>query len=159
MEDCIGVQGRALGILHPVITVSDLDKAVRFYCDVLGLTVRADFLHEPSQLAPLLRTPNPDVRAAVLDCPDGSEIELAEFRSPSGRKTVEKAFADAGITWITFLVDDIDAVCRRVEDAGYTLHGPVVVYHASDGSCRVVYCYGPDGHGITFVELPSSDGQ
>jgi catechol 2,3-dioxygenase-like lactoylglutathione lyase family enzyme len=145
----------ALRVLHPVITVSDLDAALVFYCDLLGLVVASDFVHDPELLAPLVGVENPDVRAAILRCPDGSELELAEFRSPRGRATCEKAFADAGITFVTLVVDDIEETVVRLEEAGYAMHGPIVDYPSEEGMIRVVYCYGPDRTGITLAELPS----
>jgi catechol 2,3-dioxygenase-like lactoylglutathione lyase family enzyme len=152
----------ALSILHAVITVSDMDGALEFYHGLLGLEIKQDIQHDPRQLGPLLNFADPDVRAVILRCPDGSEIELAEFRRPRGDARVQKRFEDAGITFISLTVEDLDITVRQVQEAGYSVHGAVSTYHEVDHDIRLAYCYGPDGTGLTFVERltePRSRGQ
>ena len=138
--------------MHAVITVSDMDEALQFYHGLLGLKITQDIRHDPRQLGPLLKFADPDVRAVILRCPDGSEIELAEFRRPRGDARVQKRFEDAGITFVTFTVEDIDITVRHLQEAGYSVHGAVSTYHEVDQDIRLAYCYGPDGTGLTFVE-------
>jgi catechol 2,3-dioxygenase-like lactoylglutathione lyase family enzyme len=148
------MSGQAVGILHPVITVSAMDTALTFYRDLLGMTVVRDYVHDPAHLSTLLRVEEPDVRAAILRARDGGEIELVEFRSPRGRARNEKAFADAGHTMVTIIVDDIDATVARITGAGFRAHGPVVEYPEPDGTPRVVYVFGPDDTPLTLLQTP-----
>jgi catechol 2,3-dioxygenase-like lactoylglutathione lyase family enzyme len=143
---------RALSVLHPVITVSNMDVALRFYRDLLGLEVVLDYVHDPKLLEPLVGVSDPDVRAAILKCPDGTEIELAEFRRPPGKPFVEKCFEDAGITFVTLVVDDIEALVSRLQGEGFQTNGPIVEY-PSPTRVRVVYCFGPDGTPLTLVQF------
>ena len=142
----------ALAILHPVITVSDINESLAFYRDLLGLKVTDDYHHDPAHLAQLLGVPDPDVRAVVLQCPDGSELELAEFRRPRGTSTAQKRFEDAGLTFVSIVVDDIDIIVERLLDGGYSTHGPIVDYPWPDPGMRVVYCFGPDRTPITLAQ-------
>lgn len=143
---------RATSILHPVITVSDMDAALAFYCGLLGFKAVRDHVHDPAALAPLLDHPAPDVRAAILRCPDGSELELAEFREPRGAGRAGKRFEDAGHTFVTLVVDDLDALLQRLGEAGYRTHTAPTDYVEPAGTVRVVYLYGPDDTPLTLAQ-------
>ena len=73
------------GIYHPVISVSDMGAAVRFYRDILGLKVTFDDEHDPDAIGRLFGFDAPVVHSIVLECEDRSEFELVEFRRPRGR--------------------------------------------------------------------------
>jgi len=121
--------------------------------DLLGMRVEVDFVHDPDEYAKVVRYAEPDARAAILKCDDGTEIELLEFRSPRGEQTCVKAFEDAGITFVTIIVDDVRVVVERIRTAGYEIHGPIVEYSNQDGNVLVVYCFGPDRTGLTLAQF------
>jgi hypothetical protein len=105
---------------------------------------------------------NADVRATILECPDRTEIELAEFRRPRGQTKVSRQFEDAGLYSVTFTVRDLEDVVGRLTEAGYQFTSASVVQHVlRDGAVvGVVYCIGPDGVLITLAQLPEDrDGQ
>jgi catechol 2,3-dioxygenase-like lactoylglutathione lyase family enzyme len=143
-----------MSIMHAVITVSDMEDALAFYRDLLGLEVAIDHVHDPALLEPLLGITDADVRAVILECPDGSDVELVEFRHPRGNPKVTKRFEDAGVSFVTIVVDDIDAVVARLGDRGFAMTGPVV-RHPFPSPVRVAYCLGPDGTAITLAEFLS----
>ena len=147
---------RAITVLHPVITVSDMDVALEFYRDLLGLEVSIDHVHDPILLEPLLGVRNANVRAVVLKCPDGTEVELVDFRYPRGKATVDKRFEDSGITFVTLIVEDLDAVVALLKNGGFETTGPITEYPLPT-RVRVVYCFGPDRTALTLAEyLPRS---
>lgn len=147
------MNGRAEGVVHAVITVSDMEEALRFYRDLLGMTIRVDIEHDPEPLTRMTGWDRPDVRAVILDLPDGTELELAEFRHPKGRSRVEHSWPDAAINSVTLRVSDLDALMTRIGEAGHTFLGEVVTYGMEEGgTVRVVYCEGPDGVILTLVE-------
>ena len=82
--------GDVAGVFHPAISVSDLDEAVRYYRDLLGLRVTFDDDHDPAAISALFGYPEPRVHAVVVSCPDGSELELVRFAKPQGRTTVDR---------------------------------------------------------------------
>lgn len=145
---------RAISVLHPVITVSDMDEALGFYRDLLGLEMVVEHVHDPRLLEPMLGREDGDVRAVILRCTDGTELELAEFRRPRGRRAVEKLFQDAGITFVTLVVDDLDGMVARLKAHGHETTGPISV-HPFPSPVRVAYLYGPDGTGLTLAEFLS----
>ncbi len=76
--------GRVTGVFHAVIVVPDLDEALRFYRDLLGLTVTLRWQHDPAILSALTGYPEATGEAATLAAPDGTEIELAAFSQSAG---------------------------------------------------------------------------
>ncbi len=147
--------GTITGVFHAVIAVPDLDAALLFYRDLLGLTVTLRWDHDVATLSRLTGYADPVASAATLAAPDGTEIELAEFRRPKGRPRVEKRWEDAGLSFITLTCDDLEVVVARLRSAGTPFVGEIVDYVLEDGAVvRVVYCFAPEGTTITLIELP-----
>jgi catechol 2,3-dioxygenase-like lactoylglutathione lyase family enzyme len=141
-------------MLHPVIAVSDMEQALSFYRDLLGMTIMSDAVNDPELMYKLMGYQNADVRAVVLGCADGTEVELAEFRHPRGQTRVTRRFEDAGLFSVTFMVSDLDGVMDRLDRAGTRFTSRKAVGHVlEDGAVvKVVYCFGPDGVLITLLE-------
>ena len=94
---------------HVGIAVSDLDKAKKFYQDVLGIKVTATEEVEEQK-----------VITAFLPLGD-SEIELLASTAPDGpiARFIEKR--GEGIQHIALRVDNIDAALERLKTAGVRL--------------------------------------
>jgi lactoylglutathione lyase len=115
------------------IYVSDLERSVGFYTDVIGLKVQS-------------RTEIDDVHEAVLAADQGGgRLQLAE-RYNNGQP-IDHGFA----LWKHYMiVDDCVAVHQKAVDAGYTStmeparleRWPVIVGFIND----------PDGYSIEFVQ-------
>ncbi len=149
-------EARVLGFFHAVVEVPDMDKSLAFYRDLLEGQVSYAWEHDPSTLASLTGFENPSAKAAVVTYPDGSEIELCEFRRPRGAEQVTREWYDAGINFVAFKVSNIDKVVDRLTQAGVRFHGDVVSHVLNDGAItKVVYCFAPEGTAVTLVELPS----
>lgn len=94
-------------LAHVGVAVRDLDEAVRFYRDVLGLTP-----HPPQQA---------DGATIVGLTLGGSEVELltaSDAASPIGKFLATRG---PGIHHICFRVPDIEAALARCRDAGFQL--------------------------------------
>src|ERR1700759_2296014 len=102
MKICYTAPMRALKVLHPCLTVSDLDEALVFYRDLLGFEVEL-FTHDPEALGTLLAMTDPHVPSAIVKCPDDTEIELLEFQRPRGESVVTRRFEDSGVMVITLV--------------------------------------------------------
>ncbi len=146
--------GSVSALFHPVIAVSDLDEAVRFYRDLLGLRVTFEDDHDPAAISALFGLADPAVHAVVVSCPDGSEIELVQLTSES-RDTARRAPFDPGLMAINLLVQEVDAIVDRLTAGGYPPRSPIVPQTLPDGGgIRVVVCRAPDDVTILLVELP-----
>lgn len=150
-----GDHGRVEGFFHAVVTVADMETSLAFYRDLLGMRVSYAWEHDPGTLRALTGYPDPQAAAAVLECPDGTEIELVEFRRPLGLERVEKRWHDAGLSFAAFKVTGIEGLVDRLLRAGVRFNGDVVHQRLDDGAVvKVVYCFAPEGTSITLVELP-----
>lgn len=143
---------RTLGVLHPVIVTRDMEGALLFYRDLLGLRVRSRVTHDPAMLARLGGPEGADASAAMLEAPDGTEIEVACFVRPQGKPRTDVGWADAGIRSVTFVVDDLDAMTLRLTAAGYPTAGEVVAVRWEGMMVKVAYVAGPDGVVLTLLE-------
>lgn len=147
-------RGSVTGIFHAVIVVSTMDEAIRFFRDLLGMRVTFDAMHDPASLEKLLGLPAPRVRSVVVECPDGSEIELAQFLGAEPQP-VTRLLDQPGINLLSLRVTAIEAVVDRLTAGGYTFTSDVVSQPLPDGAvAKVIVCRGPDGIAITLTELP-----
>ena len=118
-------------LLHTRYRVSDLEKTVSFYKDVLGLKeVRRHTSGRSSQLV-------------FLKAPDSEEeIEICKF-DQSGPVVV-----GPDLTHLAFEVDDLETFAREAAAKGYPLSdGP----HAS-GSGKIAFIDAPEGYEIELIE-------
>ena len=132
---------------HHSFTVSDMDRSIRFYRDLLGLeliqdAVRADL--EPYDR--IVGYKNVDLRIVMLREREGDFIlELIQFRNPPG-KTRELQNHYVGASHVSFVVDDLDAEYKRLAAAGVRFNSPPVEF-VRDGKPigRALYMFDPDG--------------
>ena len=118
-------------LLHTRYRVSDLEKTVSFYKDVLGLKeLRRHTSGRGSQLV-------------FLKAPEGDEeIEICKFNE-SGPVVV-----GPDLTHLAFEVDDLEKFARETAAKGYPLSdGP----HAT-GSSKIAFIDAPEGYEIELIE-------
>jgi catechol 2,3-dioxygenase-like lactoylglutathione lyase family enzyme len=113
------------GVAHSAVCVPDVDAAVAWYRDVLGMQV----LSPPYEMrgAAIERdmgelVPSPvAVKAAIVGFEtDGDRVlEVIEYPEAPGRPRVDEASViDHGLTHVGLLCDDIEATRARLEDHG-----------------------------------------
>jgi len=87
--------------------VDDLEKALRFYTEVLGFAKKADFTQGPYRW---LTVSSPEE-------PDGTELQLALNDNPAA-KTYQQAMFRQGQPGAMFFTDDIEADYERIKGRG-----------------------------------------
>jgi glyoxylase I family protein len=107
---------RATGVHHVSINVSDVDEAIRFYTEVLGLTVRGD-------------RPDFGIGGAWLDV-GGQQVHLIEAPVPAG---LGQHFA--------VVVEDLDAAVADLRAGGVEVGDPSPV-----GTGRQAFLTDPSGN-------------
>jgi catechol 2,3-dioxygenase-like lactoylglutathione lyase family enzyme len=140
---------------HVGITVSDLDRALGFYRDVLGLRVIADATVTEPEVAELLGLDSVQLRIADLDSGDGRIVELIQYVQPKGRRIAYES-SDSATAHIAFTVDDLAAVRDRLTSAGATMvsRQPITIDEpggAFDGAI-CFYVRDPDGIILELVQ-------
>jgi len=121
-------------LLHTRMRVSDMDRTIAFYTDILGLEV-------------LERKTSPrGSHLAFLCVPNSDElIELCSF-PPSGPVTVQ-----ADLVHLAFQVESLDDTIASLKQKGITItDGPT---KTSSGS-RFIFIDAPDGYEVELIERP-----
>jgi len=134
--------------------VTDLDKSITFYRDVLGLELPggAQPFGAKPEIMQLGNTIGAQNRIAVLRVPGSTlGVELIEYKDID-RKPRHPRFQDPGAANLTLRVRDIDAVMARVKSAGAKVltaaGGPVAIGTAS----RNVFLQDPDGFVVEVAQ-------
>ncbi|NRA00477.1 MAG: VOC family protein [Myxococcales bacterium] len=139
-------------VAYIALRVSDLERARRFYCDLLGFRVFSEFAHDgPSPSAQLLGLDSVPVRALFVER-DGTRIELQHLDLPADR-ALPRARPQLGLCHFGLRVSDLDGLVAALEDAGATLLEASRFEHAELGS-RVAVVEDPDGTRIELIDMP-----
>ncbi len=142
-------------IQHFGLTVSDLDEALHFFCDLLGM--EAAPVRETSGERPeiILGIPGVSLRLAVVKVPDGNNIELIQYLAPKGQK-LDLRTCNPGVPHISFVVDDIEAMVKKLTAAGVILVNPPYWGGESVAGSGWGVCFlrGPDGISVELMQPP-----
>jgi catechol 2,3-dioxygenase-like lactoylglutathione lyase family enzyme len=138
--------------------VADLDKAIAFYRDGLGLDVAATPSNADAN--PALRNmfglPDAQIRWSIGRPPAmRTGVEIVEVKKAGGR-AFERQIQDPGAFTLIVVVRDVDATLARVKQVGapvVTTGGAPVTFGTSP-RVRAVIVKDPDGH---FVQLTQPD--
>jgi catechol 2,3-dioxygenase-like lactoylglutathione lyase family enzyme len=149
---------RILAADHTGITVSNLERSLAFWRDVLGfeLSHRA---HQTGELAAeITGVPGAEISLAVLKAPNGHKIELLEYLAPKDLKHVDLRPCDVGSVHVAFTVDNLDAVLNAIAASGWLTAGiPQTLRSGPNAGKRVIYVRDPDGTTIEFMQPPDSE--
>lgn len=117
---------------HVNLTVSDLDRSIGFYSDLLGLRVR-------------WRRHGGDQPAAAHVGDDRHYIAM--FQAPPGAGRPVADYEAVGLNHFGFVVDDLDAARERLSSLGVQPHS-----EADYEPGRRLYFLDPDGVEVELVE-------
>jgi catechol 2,3-dioxygenase-like lactoylglutathione lyase family enzyme len=141
---------------HVGLTVSDLEQSVRFYRDLIGLTVRERDESSGGQVEIVTGVRGTSVRIADLDFGGGRTLELTQYLAPPGG-SVQPRPVDAGHVHVGIEIDDIDSVYRKLTGAGvFTRSEPTELLDAGPfwTGARVLHALDPDGITVELVQMP-----
>jgi glyoxylase I family protein len=144
---------RIISADHTGITVSNLERSLAFWRDVLGFEL-SHTAHQTGELArQITGVEGAEIKLAVLKTPGGHKIELLEYLAPPNRKCANLRPCDVGSVHVALLVDDLDAVLARIAASGWQAAGkPQTLNTGPNAGKRVVYVRDPDGTTIEFME-------
>jgi methylmalonyl-CoA epimerase len=121
---------------HLGIMVADLDAALRFYTETLGL-----------EAGPVETREQPPIRRCCIRLGD-AELELIEARDPEQTMMQFLPHRGPGLYHVGLRVDDVDAETQRLR-----AHGVPLVGEIREGSgMRIQYLH-PDAAQGTMIEL------
>jgi lactoylglutathione lyase len=107
--------------LHTMVRVENLDAALHFYRDLLGLKVVSRQDHEQGRFTLVfLCAPEDEARARQDEAP---MVELT-YNWPDAQGKAEQYTGGRNFGHLAWRVDDIYAVCQRFRDIGVTINRP-----------------------------------
>jgi glyoxylase I family protein len=139
---------------HTGITVSDLDRSIRFYRDVLGFEVSP-----PVQVSGPMFEKVTGVPGCIIDVAfargAGHIVELLCYLTPADRRTSTLRACDPGFWHLCFKVRDIEQVVRAARAFGYEALSEIqTAIDSPVADLRVVYVRDPDGVVLELIEEP-----
>jgi lactoylglutathione lyase len=138
---------------HIGLCVSDLERAMRFYCEGLGCQPAERYELDGDQvpgLAEALEADKPAVIVSQMITHGGLKIELLGWTSPkpSGRPSTSRT--QLGLTHVSFYVDDVDATAERLVSFG----GRIVEGTRQAPGLELVFLADPDGTRVELMQGP-----
>ena len=137
-------------IYHVALTVSDLDRSIAFYRDILGLEFQGEIFMAGEETDRLFRMKDTKARVAYLNGSKAIEappIELIQFVDNKVKKVKGNLFTTS-ISEVCFYTDDIDSVYKAlIENHVECLSEPQYFDFRADGfgESRAFYFRDPDG--------------
>jgi catechol 2,3-dioxygenase-like lactoylglutathione lyase family enzyme len=145
------------GPRHAGITVSDLDRSLEFYCDLLGLDLVWRRLYEEPEITRIVGVPEATgLEIAMLRLPGGDvDVELIQYHgceSPSGSSPP----SHHGTGHFCVFVTGIDALYEELLARGVSFRsdGPVEMGAGPNKGGKSLYSLDPDGYIVEFHQPP-----
>jgi catechol 2,3-dioxygenase-like lactoylglutathione lyase family enzyme len=148
-------------VLPTALTVSDLERSLAFYCDLLGFEVveRLPPDAERTRWDPYHRAvsgiPDAVIDVVYLRAPDGeTHIELIEYVSPRLPVQSPRSLAEPGVAIVALGLSDSQAAVERLRAAGVGVLSDPVPYETDAGERSLTtYLHDPDGNALCLFEL------
>ena len=141
---------------HIGLTVSDLERSVRFYSDLLGQAPYFQELYDVDYIGGIVGLPGAVQYAAFFHIPgqESTFLELIEYRNPRGKR-FENGPNDVGTAHLCLECEDLDAEWERLVGIGATAVSarPVRSDYGVYEGARSAYFRDPDGMFLQVVEL------
>ncbi len=148
---------RIIAADHTGITVSNLERSLAFWRDVLGFEL-SHTAHQTGEMASeITGVAAAEIKLAVVKTPGGHKIELLEYIAPADcKRHVDFRPCDVGSVHVALIVADLDAVLSAINVSGWKAAGkPQTLQSGPNAGKRVVYVRDPDGTTIEFMQQPS----
>ena len=143
------------GLAHTAVCVPDVDEAVRWYSEVLGMGVLSPpYVMEGSEIefdmGELIPSPVV-VKAAIVGFAGNDHVlELIEYPAAPGRP-LRRALVDQGPSHVGLLCDDLAATRAHLE-----AQGVVFLTAGNAGVAGLRTCWFADPNGVVFILMEKS---
>ena len=138
---------------HTSFTVSDLDRSIAFYRDLLGMELMSLAGRDPAFVEKVTGIPGANLKVAYLQAP-GHRLELIQYFSPPGKK-LELQTNNVGCAHLAFNVDDLPGMYAHLKAKGvHFKSAPLEVSAGPNKGALVVYFTDPDGITLEFLQIP-----
>jgi catechol 2,3-dioxygenase-like lactoylglutathione lyase family enzyme len=149
---------RVIAADHTGITVSNLERSLAFWRDVLGFEF-SHSAHQKGELAEQITgVKDAELKLAVVKSPSGHKIELLEYLAPPDRKKEARLRPrDVGHVHVALTVENLEPLLEKIAAPGWKAAGkPQTLTAGPNAGKRVIYVRDPDGTTIEFMEMPKN---
>ncbi len=144
---------RKLRMSHIGICVSDWERSLRFYHDVLAFRFVSELEVKGEHSEKLLRLKGVALRAIYLER-EGVRIELLHYASPGHEGDgTPRPMNGLGLTHLSLRVEDLDALLAEFEQAGVEILRDTRI-DIPEARTKVIFVCDPDGTLIELVQQP-----
>ena len=153
----------ARGVAAVGLTVSSMDRSVRFYTEVLTFAPVSDTMLAAAPFGQLVGVRGARVRVVRLRLGD-ELLELTQYLdAPSRAPPADSRSNDRWFQHVAIIVSDMDRAFARLEAAGVrhaSTGGPeeLPAWNANAGRIRAFYFRDPDGHPLEILQFPAGKG-
>ena len=138
---------------HTGFVVSDMERSLAFYKDVLGLKEEMNGIREGPGISEVVGYPDAKLHVVYLGTGDlKHSVELIQYLNPPGGKISPTERNAVGACHLGIVVDDLDAVYEELSSKGAKFLGPPVVRESNIYARKVVYLQDPDGNWLELLE-------
>jgi len=143
-----------IGVVHSGVTVSNLEKSVPFYRDVLELELIKE---EPVRATrgEKLGVPGAVIKIAVFAIPNSdATLELIQYLEPESPNTYGEPVNSLGQVHIAFRVADIEAKITHMKkyDVTFVSENYEVITDGPLAGWKWIYFKDPDGVNMELIE-------
>jgi len=142
------------GIQHLSFTVSNLEEAIHFFHDLLGLEATLIREVKGERIEQILQMPGVSLRISNVTTPGNGNIELIEYVAPTGKK-IDLKTCNVGVAHLALEVDDIQKTYDDLTAKGVKFnHSPLWAGAGALKGWGICYLKGPDGITLEMMEAP-----
>jgi len=140
---------------HLAVTVSDMDRSLTFYRDLLGLREVERHRLEGETISTMAGKPGVVMQVVRLAAPDtpGVLLDLQQYLAPEGRVS-DARLGDVAQAHFCFGVADLAGAYRDLTARGVEFVSQPVQFDLEWGTVHVVFLKDPDGFVVELVQAP-----
>lgn len=128
--------------LHTMVRVENIDESLKFYCDLLGMEEIRRRESEGGRFTLVFLAAPEDKEAALAN--QAPMVELT-YNWPAEDGTAESYSGGRNFGHLAYVVDDIYALCQKLQDGGVTINRP-----PRDGN--MAFVRSPDGVSVELLQ-------
>ena len=146
--------GAVTGVDHFGVTVSDVEGALAFWRDLLGLEEVGRGVIEWEHIDRLVALPDTKLEWVELRIPGGGTVELSRYHRPVGSPVAPGDENEPGRSHLSLLTDDLASMLAELRAAGVRARTeePVDIPVGAYAGGKAAYVFDPDGVEIELIE-------
>lgn len=139
-------------IRHTGIVVKNLQRAIKFFTQILGFKVLKQADETGKFIDKILNLKKTKLITVKLSAPDGNVLELLRFGNYKEKKLKNfKKIYSYGYTHMSFTVKNINQTYKILKNKKYKLFSKPQI--TPDKKAKVMFCKGPEDIYLEFVEV------